>query len=527
MSQKDKVLDNQRDMMMSSSPPNFVNFNSKKFSSNDPKSARRLEEKFNELAVDGNISSGGGGTLAHQNTSEKRAQPRDPDSEVGAAAVHGRLGDSPPKAYESHGNEPFVIGVAGGTASGKTTVCSEIIQRLSNQRVVIIAQDSFYRGLTKEEEENVSEYNFDHPDAFDKKALLECIHLLKKRETVHIPIYDFKTHQRSSETKLVNPGEVVIIEGILVLHIEEIRKELNMKIFVDTDDDVRLARRIQRDTLHRGRDVQGVIQQYTNFVKPMFDQFISPSKKAADIIIPWGQQENMVAIDLIVQHIRSKLGQDDIRRIYPNLHVVDNNFQVKALHTIIRDRTVERSEFVFYADRLIRIVVESSLSFLPFTEKVVETPSGEQYVGVDFAKRLCGVSIIRSGESMETALRACCKGIRIGKILVLRNGNDNGNVLVYERLPTDVEKRFVLLMDPIIGTGTAAHSAIQLMVNKGVAEKNILVLSLIAVPEGIKKIFESFPAVKIVTSEIDREVDQQDLGVRPGVGGFGDRYFAE
>ena len=273
--------------------------------------------------------------------------------------------------------------------------------------------------------------------------------------------------------------------------------------------------------------MQGVIQQYTNFVKPMFDQFISPSKKAADIIIPWGQQENMVAIDLIVQHIRSKLGQDDIRRIYPNLHVVDNNFQVKALHTIIRDRTVERSEFVFYADRLIRIVVESSLSFLPFTEKVVETPSGEQYVGVDFAKRLCGVSIIRSGESMETALRACCKGIRIGKILVLRNGNDNGNVLVYERLPTDVEKRFVLLMDPIIGTGTAAHSAIQLMVNKGVAEKNILVLSLIAVPEGIKKIFESFPAVKIVTSEIDREVDQQDLGVRPGVGGFGDRYFAE
>ena len=424
-------------------------------------------------------------------------------------------------------SEPFVIGVAGGTASGKTTVCDNIINELGNQRVNLISQDSFYRGLTPEEEADVKNYNFDHPDAFDVPAIVECISNLKRGLPYDVPSYDFTTHQRTKEVKRVTPGDVIILEGILVLHMQEILPLLNMKIFVDTDDDVRLARRIQRDTLHRGRDVQGVIQQYTNFVKPMFDQFISPSKKAADIIIPWGQHENMVAIDLIVQHIRSKLGQDDIRRIYPNLHVVDNNFQVKALHTIIRDRTVERSEFVFYADRLIRIVVESSLSFLPFTEKVVETPSGEQYVGVDFAKRLCGVSIIRSGESMETALRACCKGIRIGKILVLRNGNDAGNVLVYERLPTDVDKRFVLLMDPILGTGTAAHSAIQLMVNKGVAEKNILVLSLIAVPEGIKKIFDSFPAVKIVTSEIDREVDPVDLGVRPGVGGFGDRYFAE
>ena len=113
---------------------------------------------------------------------------------------------------------------------------------------------------------------------------------------------------------MVNPGEVVIIEGILVLHMEEIRKELNMKIFVDTDDDLRLARRIKRDTLSRGRDVDNVIAQYTKFVKPMFDQFISPSKRFADVIIPCGRDVNHVAIDLITQHVHVKLDQKDLRR---------------------------------------------------------------------------------------------------------------------------------------------------------------------------------------------------------------------
>ena len=298
-SKVDEVKQDQRDMLLSSSPPNFVNFNSKKhFSSGDHKAARNLEEKFNTLGVDPSSEE-----LSVQNTAEKRAQ----GTGGIASAVNGN--ESPPGLYKEYNNEPFVIGVAGGTASGKTTVCNEIIQRLSNQRVVIIAQDSFYRGLTKEEEENVSEYNFDHPDAFDKNALLECIHQLKKRQSVHIPIYDFKTHQRSAETKLVNPGEVVIVEGIMVLHMEEVRKELNMKIFVDTDDDLRLARRIKRDTISRGRDVDNVIAQYTKFVKPMFDQFISPSKRFADVIIPCGRDVNHVAIDLITQHVHVKLDQ--------------------------------------------------------------------------------------------------------------------------------------------------------------------------------------------------------------------------
>jgi len=161
--------------------------------------------------------------------------------------------------------------------------------------------------------------------------------------------------------------------------------------------------------------------QYTKFVKPAFDAFVAPSRKHADVIIPWGRDEsNVVAIDLITQHIRGKLQQPDLRRIYHNLEVIPSNFQVRGMHTLIRDARTTTPDFVFYADRLLRLVVEAGLGFLPFAEKCVTTPTGATYVGVDFAKKLCGVSIIRSGESMENALRACCKGIKIGKILVHR-----------------------------------------------------------------------------------------------------------
>lgn len=510
MSQSEKVKDSHGDMLMSSSPPNFVNFNTKAFSSNS-KSVRSLEERFSEVDV--------------TNTAEKRAQGADEAGSAGGTDASTK--DSPPQRYHEYTNEPFVIGVAGGTASGKTTVCSEIIQRLSNQRVVIIAQDSFYRGLTKEEEANVSEYNFDHPDAFDKVALLECIHQLKRREPVHIPIYDFKTHQRSSETKLVNPGEVVIVEGIMVLHMEEVRNELNMKIFVDTDDDLRLARRIKRDTISRGRDVDNVIAQYTKFVKPMFDQFISPSKRFADVIIPCGRDVNHVAIDLITQHVHVKLDQKDLRRIYPNLYLINTSFQTKALHTIIRDKSTSKQDFVFYADRLIRIVVEAGLGCLPFAEKIVTTPTGQQYVGVDFGNKICGVSVIRSGESMENALRACANRIKLGKILIERNrGTSKDCNLIYERLPADIKDRHVLLMDPIVGTGFAVTSAIELLLSKGVKEGHIIVLSLIAVPEGMHRLLRKYPSVKLVTSEIDQGISKE-FTVVPGIGNFGDRYFSE
>lgn len=432
-------------------------------------------------------------------------------------------------AGRSHRTEPFVIGVAGGTASGKTTVCDQIVQRLNDQCVVMLAQDSFYRGLTPEEKADVKNYNFDHPDAFDKDLILRTLQDLKARRVVEVPEYDFVTHARSAASHRVAPADVVIIEGILVLHMEELREVCNMRIFVDTDDDVRLARRIQRDVAERGRDVAGVIEQYTRFVKPSFDSYVAPSRRHADVIIPWQRGDNTVAIDILTEHIRGKLQQPDLRRIYTNLEVIPSNFQIRGMHTIIRDKDTSAVDFIFYADRLLRLVVEAGLGHLPFREKAVTTPTGAVYVGVEFAKKLCGVSIVRSGESMENALRACCKGIKIGKILVHRTGDRlcaGEKELIYERLPVDIHERYVLLMDPILGTGASAARAVQVLLEKGVAEGKILFLTLVAAPEGIHNLCRRFPAMKVLTSEIDERCDA-NYRVVPGVGEFGDRYFCE
>ena len=438
--------------------------------------------------------------------------------------------------------EPFLIGVAGGTASGKTTVCDLIMQNLQEQRVVLIAQDSFYRPLTAYEHENVGAYNFDHPDAIDTKCLVEVLQKLMLRQSVDIPVYDFVTHSRSDEKIHIESGDVIIIEGILVLAMEEIRAMCHMKVFVDTDDDLRLARRLKRDTVDRGRSVDGVITQYTTFVKPMFDTFVSPSKKYADVIIPWAQGENTVAIDLIVQHIRTKLGQNDLRRIYRNLVVLPPQFQIRGMHTIIRDRRVNRSDFVFYSDRIIRLVVEHGLGHLPFSEQVVLTPTGDQYKGVTFCSKLCGVSIIRSGEAMENALRACCKGIKIGKLLIERRDKDGmlarqasatgdlsspvtyNSRIHYEKLPHDIADRYVLLLDPILATGVSAQSAIDLLLERGVQEEKILFLTVIASTQGVHHLCTRYPRMKVITSEVDAGLSD-DNKVLPGVGEFGDRYF--
>ncbi|XP_022883924.1 uridine kinase-like protein 1, chloroplastic isoform X1 [Olea europaea var. sylvestris] len=434
--------------------------------------------------------------------------------------------------------QPFVIGVSGGTASGKTTVCDMIIQQLHDHRVVLVNQDSFYRGLTPEELQRVHEYNFDHPDAFDTEQLLECVNELKNGHSVHVPMYDFKTHQRSSNSfRQVNASDVIILEGILVFHDQRVRNLMNMKIFVDTDADVRLARRIRRDTVERGRDINSVLEQYAKFVKPAFDDFVLPSKKYADVIIPRGG-DNHVAIDLIVQHIHTKLGQHDLCKIYPNVYVIQSTFQlsrtiinyacsgrlqIRGMHTLIRDQDISKHDFVFYSDRLIRLVVEHGLGHLPFTEKQIFTPTGSLYTGVDFCKKLCGVSIVRSGESMENALRACCKGIKIGKILIHRDG-DNGKQLIYEKLPKDISERHVLLLDPVLATGNSANQAIELLIQKGVPESHIIFLNLISAPEGIHCVCKRFPSLKIVTSEIDASLNEE-FRVIPGMGEFGDRYF--
>lgn len=214
------------------------------------------------------------------------------------------------------GRGPFLIGVAGGTASGKTSVCTRIIDQLGQtevsdkqRQVVLLSQDSFYRNLDPEEKKLAfkGEYNFDHPDAFDFDLTIQTLKDIQASRIVQIPTYDFKSHQRNiNDSITIYPADVVLMEGILVFYNQELRDMFQMKLFVDTDPDTRLSRRVLRDMSERGRDLEQILHQYTTLVKPAFEEFCLPTKKYADVIIPRGA-DNLVAIDLIVQHIQELL----------------------------------------------------------------------------------------------------------------------------------------------------------------------------------------------------------------------------
>ena len=255
-----------------------------------------------------------------------------PDEPSPFFALHD---DEGPGADRRH--SCLVIGVCGGTASGKTSVCNRILEELAgNGRVVILSQvsrrrsrsraqfgraraisfcvffffrkrqDSYYRGLTEEEHASAATYNFDHPSAFDWELIEKHLDRLRRKKPIEVPHYDFATHSRTSETTKVYAADVVLFEGILTFAEESVRDLMAMKIFVDTDDDTRLIRRIRRDLAGRGRTLESILTQYETFVKPSFDMHIAPTKKYADVIIPRGET-NTVAIALVAQHIKQEL----------------------------------------------------------------------------------------------------------------------------------------------------------------------------------------------------------------------------
>ena len=201
----------------------------------------------------------------------------------------------------------LVIGIAGGSGSGKTTVVKAISENIKGEKVVIIPQDSYYKDSSDLTDEEKRHHNFDQPDAIDWELLCEQLADLKAGKTIHQPVYSYISCSRSkTETVTVEPADVIIIEGILIFTCKELRDQMDIKIFVDADDDDRLMRVMARDITERGKDVRWVIERYTNTVKPMYLQFIEPSKRYADIIIPQGGH-NKVAIDVISATIEKSL----------------------------------------------------------------------------------------------------------------------------------------------------------------------------------------------------------------------------
>jgi uridine kinase len=203
-------------------------------------------------------------------------------------------------------NPAFVIGIAGGTGSGKTTVVESICSEVGRDNVTLIQQDHYYKDRSNLPVKERAEINFDHPDAFDNQLLLEHLNLVKYRKSVATPVYDFSRHIRLSEPDIIEPKNVVILEGILIFADPAIRKMLDLRIFVDTDDDIRFIRRLKRDIVERGRSVESVIEQYENTVKPMHLEFVEYSKRYADIILPEGGF-NRIGIDVIINNIRETI----------------------------------------------------------------------------------------------------------------------------------------------------------------------------------------------------------------------------
>ena len=203
----------------------------------------------------------------------------------------------------------MIIGICGGTGSGKTTVANRILASVNARDVAFIQQDSYYRNLDQLPLDIREVVNFDHPDAIDNDLFIEHVKALKAGCAVELPVYDFRTHTRQAETKRQEPKPITIVEGILIFADPRLLELMDIKVFVDTPDDIRFIRRLSRDVAERGRTVESVIEQYLSTVRPMHMQFVEPSKRQADVIIPEGGH-NMVSIDLLSGKIRERLADE-------------------------------------------------------------------------------------------------------------------------------------------------------------------------------------------------------------------------
>ena len=204
--------------------------------------------------------------------------------------------------------EPVIVGVAGGTGSGKTTVAMEILKRAGTDRIAYIPHDAYYRDRSHLPPNLREQVNFDHPDSLETELLVEHLHRWREGHSIAVPVYDFRTHRRTEQTIRLEPQRVALVEGILVFAEPKLRELFDVKLYVDADADIRFIRRLQRDLSERGRTMQSVVEQYLNTVRPMHLEFVEPSKRYADVIIPEGGY-NQVAMDMVVARIERLLSQ--------------------------------------------------------------------------------------------------------------------------------------------------------------------------------------------------------------------------
>lgn len=212
------------------------------------------------------------------------------------------FGQGDAEKKEKKPSNPYLIGISGSSASGKTSIAKTLYEFLGPQDCLLFSMDTYYKNLTPEQEKDLDNYNFDMPEALDMDLLYEHLHSLMNWQNINMPTYDFSTNSRGKDTVFLDPKKIIIFEGILAFHDQRIRNLMNLKIFVDVEADICLIRRTKRDIINRGRQLATVIKRYNNFVKPAFDEFVYPTRIFADIIIPRGA-ENTLAVDIVKNYL--------------------------------------------------------------------------------------------------------------------------------------------------------------------------------------------------------------------------------
>ncbi|BEJ15613.1 hypothetical protein CspHIS471_0502180 [Cutaneotrichosporon sp. HIS471] len=399
----------------------------------------------------------------------------------------------------------YVIGIAGGSSSGKTSVARAICKGLNNiPTVLILSQDAFYKYHTQEEIQQAmnNDFDFDHPDSIDMELFAQCLHDLKQGRATEIPVYSFQQHQRLEEKQYLYGASVIIVEGIMALQAAEMRELYDLKVYVNCDSDLMLARRIRRDTVERGRDVNGILDQfmqYLRFVKSSYDNFVQPSSKYADIIVPG--HHNDTAIELLVTHLQKQLDARSLRfrrelveldSMAPtpsevlSVQLIPQTNQLLGIMTILRNANTKRGEFVFYADRLSTLIVEAALADLLRQPKDIRTANGVSFHGVDGDdSSIVGVSILRSGGPFANGLRRVIRDVPLGSMLIQSEPKSGEPLLLNLKLPLSLHSREkagsmqVLLLDSQMGTGAAALMAIRVLLDHGVPESNITFLTFL------------------------------------------------
>ncbi|CAG8051787.1 unnamed protein product [Penicillium salamii] len=415
-----------------------------------------------------------------------------------------------------------IIGIAGSSGSGKTSVAMEIVRSLNLPWVVILVMDSFYKTLSPEEHHraHANDYDFDCPDSIDFDLLVHTLRDLKKGKKANIPVYSFADHQRQPQTTTLYSPRVIILEGILALHDPRIVEMLDVKIFVEADMDVCLGRRILRDVRERGRDIEGIVKQWFDYVKPSYTRFVEPQRSISDIIIPRGIQ-NRTAIDMVVKHIQRKLQEksenhtEELHRLGliaakvdlpDNVHVLPSTPQFVGMNTILQNPKSDQEDFVFYFDRLASILIERALDMTSYISTKVETPQGNEYLGLHPTGAVSAVAILRGGSCLETALKRSIPDCITGRMLIQTNESNEEPELHYLKLPSQIEEHStVILMDSQMSSGSAALMAVRVLLDHGVAQERIVFVTCAAGERGLKRLVAVFSKINVIVGRIEEE----------------------